>query len=346
MPFCTRWDKGYEITERVCPPCGAPLDSNSERCVIGMLAMRIAWRAAFVAAMTALSFPSPTAAGQAAATDHISPRPDESSIYWNLDRQAGGSRQGILLIAQGSGCLAATENPNITKAKRLLPDFAVVTVEKYGVAAHDAPKDPYEGCSASFYAHHTVSQRVADCECVLAELEHQPWWNGQLVLFGGSEGGAVVSLLAAKVKPTAVVVFSTAPGRSFAEIFKRTVPAEVAQHFEEELAKMRDNPNSTNVWGGNSYRWWSDILHQDMTGALLMTRSPILLVQGDRDTNAPVAVARGVKDEFERAGLSNLTYWELTGFDHAMQDPAGASHLDEVMTRISAWLRDKASKAN
>jgi pimeloyl-ACP methyl ester carboxylesterase len=292
----------------------------------------------------ALFFLSPAVAEQA--TDNISRRPDGSSIYWHLDRRAGDGKQGILLIAQGSGGLAATENPNITKAKHLLPDFAVMTVEKYGVAPHAAPKDPYEGCSVSFYAHHTVSQRVADCERILAELGRQPWWNGKLILFGGSEGGAVVSLLAPKVKPTAVVVFSTAPGRSFAEIFKRTVPPEVAQHFDEELTKIRENPTGPNVWGGNSYRWWTDILHQDMTAALLTTRSPILLVQGDRDKNAPVAVARGVRDEFQHAGLSNLTYWELTGYDHAMQDPAGASHLDDVMMRISAWLRDKASKAD
>jgi len=154
------------------------------------------------------------------------------------------------------------------------------------------------------------------------------------------------SLLAPKVKPTAVVVFSTAPGRSFAEIFKRTVPPDVARDFDEELKKIRDNPTSTRVWGGNSFRWWTDVLYQDMTAGLLTTRSPILLVQGDRDKNAPVAVARGVRDEFQHAGLSNLTYWELTGYDHAMQDPAGASHLDDVMMRISAWLRHKASKAD
>jgi len=55
MPICAACGKGYEATERVCPSCGAPPDSGSERCgPIGMVAMRIAWVAAFVAAIVCL----------------------------------------------------------------------------------------------------------------------------------------------------------------------------------------------------------------------------------------------------------------------------------------------------
>jgi len=281
---------------------------------------------------------------QATPTDHVSQRPDGSSIYWTLDRQGAGSKQGILVIAQGSGCLATTENRNIATAKQLLPNFAVLTVEKYGVERHAKPKDPYGGCSPTFYAHHTVSQRVEDYESVLRELKQESWWNGQLVLFGGSEGGAAMAILAPRVKPTALVIFSTAPGHSFADIFKLMVPPDVAQHADEELKKIKADPMSAKVWGGNSYRWWTDILHQDMTADLLKTESEILLVQGDRDTHAPVIVARTVRDEFQGANRANFTYWELTGYDHAMQDPAGISHFDEVMGRISAWLRDRISQ--
>ena len=117
------------------------------------------------------------------------------------------------MLAQGSGCLAATENANILRAKGLLPTFAVVMVEKYGVGPHDKPKDPFGNCSAAFYAHHTISQRVADYERVLRQVETSPWSDGRVVLFGGSEGGAAVSMLAPRITPTATVVFSAAPGR-------------------------------------------------------------------------------------------------------------------------------------
>jgi hypothetical protein len=50
-----------------------------------------------------------------------------------------------------------------------------------------------------------------------------------------------------------------------------------------------------------------------------------------------------VRDDFQRNGRSNLTYWEFPGDDHQMQDAAGASHIDEVMQRISRWLVAKVS---
>jgi pimeloyl-ACP methyl ester carboxylesterase len=287
----------------------------------------------------------PLASGWAAAVDHVLQRDDASSIYWTLDRQSGEGRQGILLLAQGSGRLAATENPNIANAKRLLPQFAVVTVEKYGVDPHTRPGDPFNGCSDAYYAHHTVSQRVADYQRVLAELKAQPWWNGQLVLFGGSEGGAAVALLAPTVAADAVVIFSSAPGHSFAEEFKMSVPPEVAQQASAEFEKIKADPMSSKVWGGNSYRWWADILRQDLASRLLATNSPILLVQGERDSHAPVAVARQIRDEFERSGHGKLTYWEFPGYDHGMLDAEGVSHLDEVMRKISTWLREKLAVA-
>ena len=55
MPVCLRCGTGYEVTERVCPRCGALPESTPERCgPVAMLAMRIAWGAAFVAAIICL----------------------------------------------------------------------------------------------------------------------------------------------------------------------------------------------------------------------------------------------------------------------------------------------------
>ena len=284
-------------------------------------------------------------AAAAASVDLVTRRDDGSLIHWSLDRQQGGPKQGILVLAQGSGCLAATENPNIVRAKGLLPDFAVVTVEKYGVRPHDAPKDPFGGCSLDFHAHHTVSQRVADYQRVLAQPETSPWWDGRLVLFGGSEGGAAVAMLAPRVRPTALVVFSTAPGRSFRQTFKLSVPPEVAAQADSEFAKIKADPLSPKLWGGNSYRWWADILDHDLTADLLSVRTPILIVHGERDRSGSVQIARMVRDEFQREGRCNLTYWEFAGYDHQMQDAAGAAHIEEVMRRISGWLSAKISAA-
>jgi len=52
MPICVRCGKAYEGPERVCPSCGAPPGFTPARCgVVAMVAMRIAWGAAFLAAI-------------------------------------------------------------------------------------------------------------------------------------------------------------------------------------------------------------------------------------------------------------------------------------------------------
>jgi alpha-beta hydrolase superfamily lysophospholipase len=120
----------------------------------------------------------------------------------------------------------------------------------------------------------------------------------------------------------------------------------VAQHADDEFKRIEADSLSAKVWGGNSYRWWADILRQDMTADLLEATSPILLVQGERDTHAPVAVARQIRDDFQRAGHRNLTYWEFAAYDHAMQDAQGISHLDQVMARISGWIAARLTESN
>src|SRR5206468_1586080 len=117
----------------------------------------------------------------------------------------------------------------------------------------------------------------------------------------------------------------------------------IAAEAESEFAKIKADPVSSKTWGGNSYLWWADILDHDLTADLLSVRAPILLVQGERDQSAPVQVARMVRDDFQKAGRCNLTYWEFPGYDHQMQDAAGASHIEEVMRRIASWLAERIS---
>jgi alpha-beta hydrolase superfamily lysophospholipase len=271
-------------------------------------------------------------------------RPDGSAIDWYLDRQAALPRQGILVLAQGGGCASVTLNHNIEAAKHLLPAFAVVTVDKYGVSPGDNPK-PTDECSKVFYRRHTISQRVADYRQVIARAERLPWWNGQLVLFGGSEGGATVEILASQVNPNAAVIYSGATGIPFHEAFIQNIPPQMAAEAPAELARIRRAPLSDQVWGGNSYRWWADVIDRPLWEDALKAKAPLLVVQGRRDRSNPVSSAEALRDIFAAAGRCNLTYWEYADYDHAMVDPAGASHQAEVFARISGWLDDRLGGA-
>jgi len=267
-------------------------------------------------------------------------RPSGPPIDWYLDRQSASGKQGILVIAQGSGCASVVNNRNVEAAKSLLPDFTVVTVEKYGVAPSAAPGGQ-DDCSQAYWAHHTVTQRVEDYSAVIGRLKKAAWWNGKLALFGGSEGGAVVQILAARVNADASVIFSSATGIPFRDAFVQVIPPELAVQAPSQLERARRNPLSPEVWGGNSLRWWADIADRPLWEDALRARGALLVVQGARDRSNPVSSARAFRDQFATRHRGNLTYWEYPDYDHAMVDSSGVSRLSEVLSRISGWLRAK-----
>ena len=179
---------------------------------------------------------------------------------------------------------------------------------------------------------------MSDYRAVVDAVKAEPWWNGKLVLFGGSEGGAVVQILAAVVNADAAVIFSSATGVPFRDAFVQVVPPEMAADAPAQLAKARANRLSAETWGGNSYRWWADIADRPLWEDALKAKGALLVVQGVRDRSNPVSSARAFRDRFEARRRTNLTYWEYPDYDHQMVDGAGSSHLSEVLARISHWL--------
>lgn len=276
-------------------------------------------------------------------------RPDGSPISWRIDRRGLTGRQGIVVLAQGSGCLPSGINENIARFRALAPHHAILTVEKYGVSHRSEPAPPgghrvAESCPAEYFQGHTVSQRADDYERVLAELSQEPWWSGQTVLFGGSEGGAAMAVLAPRLpKVSAVIIMSTGTGTAMSDWIKGVLPPPVAAQADEVFSRIRANPGSVEVWGGNSWKWWADIMDRLLVDDLLKVKAPILLIHGELDQFAPVATARAARDRFTLAGQDNLTYWEKAGLDHFMSDGQGRSHLGDILTGANEWLKAHAT---
>ncbi|WP_299580437.1 hypothetical protein [uncultured Microbulbifer sp.] len=244
----------------------------------------------------------------------------------------------MFLIAQGSGCLPAIKNSTIQQAKEIAPGYAILLVEKYGVSHADSPTDQFKECSQDYIANHTVEQRALDVVQVVDELRGDDWWNGKLVLFGGSEGGDLVARLAPRLNPDAAVVFSSGLGESFAKVLKSLVPPHVAKEVDAKLNFARANPKSAEVWGGNSMRWWADVVDRVPVNDLLKSHSPVLLIQGTEDKSSPVSSGRAARDAYTSAGRCELTYWEYPGYDHYMTDTDGVNHRNQVFERIAGWL--------
>jgi hypothetical protein len=278
------------------------------------------------------------------------PRPDGSLIHWSLDRPAGAQQVGVIVLAQGSGCLSVDHNDNLKLARSAFADLAVVTVEKYGVEPGDDPQDDHEAYSQAFRAHHTMSQRVADYRQVIDLIRREPWWNGRLDLFEGSEGGDVVAQLSASTAADAVILISTGGGDTFGELVKASILAEMTRNavpkpqwpdVETAFETARRNPESPQVWAESSYRFWADAIDKRVVDSMLVSPSAFLLIQGGEDVSVSVASARQVADRFAAAKRCNLTYWEFPSYDHGMIDADGNQRLGDVLMAAATWLNGR-----
>jgi alpha-beta hydrolase superfamily lysophospholipase len=271
-----------------------------------------------------------------ARTEHRQlPRPDGSTIAYSVDTPPGPI-DGVLVLAQGSGCQPTAGNANLKAVRQAFPHHLAVMVEKYGIASDAAIADGFTDCPPAFHAGHTVKQRVADYVAVLANLRSAA--DLPLVLFGGSEGGLAVAMLAEETRPAATILLSSATGIPFAEMVLSTVPAEGHATVEAGFAAARADPRGTALFAGSSHRFWADILDRIPADYMLSSGSPFLIIQGGLDTSSPVAAARATADRFAAAGKCNLTYWEFPALDHGMRSPDGTSHLDDIATAIAGWV--------
>lgn len=204
-----------------------------------------------------------------AAADTL-PRSDGSQITYHLDRPHGG-RRGAVLMLQGSGCESVAERDWLKSEPPVIaPKHAVLAIEKYGVVPGRPKTDAVEGCSPDYWQRNTLQQRVLDAAQVVARLRAEPWWNRELVIYGGSEGGAVAAMLAPLVPETkAVIIVSSGIGVQVAELIRAAVPPPVATQISAMLAEVKANPTGDKRFGGASYRWWADAADITPAKALL-----------------------------------------------------------------------------
>lgn len=292
----------------------------------------VTWFGAFSIALTS--------AASASAETATLQRADGSAIVYHIGGLRPQVGQGVLVLLQGSGCEPVADDAKVLSTAPLLaPGRAVLTIEKYGVTPGNRPADEIEGCSPVYWSKNTLQQRVLDAVQVIARLRHERRWNGDLLIFGGSEGGAVAAMLAPLVPETrAVVIRSSGIGVPVGELIKAAVPPSIAAQVGAVLAEAKTNPTGEKRFGGASYRWWADAADLVPARALLQTDIPVLLIQGSRDQFAPVETARATRDLFAAAGKQNLTYREYESYDHFMKDANGTDHRAAVLQTAADWL--------
>lgn len=270
----------------------------------------------------------------AAPQSHTLPRPDGTLIHYTLDAPHGDS-MGLLVLAQGSGCTPAAGSASLATVRAAFPAYTTLIVEKSGIAPDSPIADGNTDCPQAFRDSYTFSGRIADYEQVLAHLAPvEP--PRKTVLFGGSEGGLAMEVLASRIHPDAAILLSGSVGGTFGEMVLSSVPPQGRASVSAGFDAARADPDGSTMLSGHTHRFWADILDHRSSDYLEATDTPFLLIYGGRDA-APVQSVRPLADRFAEQGRCNLTWWEFPALNHGMNTPDGASRLARIAHLAAAW---------
>ncbi|MBO6566528.1 MAG: alpha/beta hydrolase [Pseudomonadales bacterium] len=255
----------------------------------------------------------------------------------------------LLLFFHGSDCNSIVNMNSMVGVARDLP---ILLIEKYGITA-DLPYLSDEGrsdCPKDYLVHNSISQRVLDALSVLSQLQKTAsWWNGNIVIVGGSVGSNVASQLASIYPDTkALIIFSFGSRRfetdlmssiesSFGDVDGDIRDAELSK-VRSLFQEMKDNPTQSKFASGHSYSYWSELLRFDSLATLSQVNAPILAVQGGNDTNVSATGAKKLVESLRKRGMNNVEFLRYEDLDHGYLDQDGNSRLDIVIEDMSSWL--------
>lgn len=258
---------------------------------------------------------------------------DGRDLTYFVDRPKGYTLP-ILLMIDGSGCIGQLRDgwSDLYRPKQprtSLKSYARVRVEKTGVDPEAAGAQ--ESCSPAFLKNYTMDKRVEDHLRVLQHLRAKAdWWNGELYIWGWSDGGDIATRLVAYYPNVErAVLGAMGGGTTMASHFEDLwICGDQAQTGErdacvaslrKDFQEMADNPTWRKTWSGvdNSWAVWASRLWSRTTDLLIDNRTPVLIVHGEEDFNAvPVSSARTLVRALKEADNDAFTYWEIASMEH------------------------------
>lgn len=260
----------------------------------------------------------------------------------------------LLLILQGSDCNSVLKIDSIlTDYKNVWPEADVLLIEKYGInrklkySTDPARKD----CPAQYLEKDSPAQRVADIKAVLDTVRKDGQYK-RFILLGGSEGAVIANLVTADVDYIDATIAFNGGGRWFIDDVSHSI---AVKHKNPEEARkeiddfrgfaehvLNNEPFELDV-SGHGYHWWQQMLSIDQLDTLKKVKSPLLIIQGGRDTSVSPQKTDEMMQRLEELGKSNIEYRRYEALEHGLKDSDGKSKRKEVISDINMWLRSKLS---
>ncbi|MFS1161746.1 alpha/beta hydrolase family protein [Aeromonas salmonicida] len=263
----------------------------------------------------------------------------------------------LLLILQGSDCNSVLKIESIlTEYKNVWPEAYFLLIEKYGInrklkySSDPARKD----CPAQYLEKDNPAQRVADIKTVL-DIVRKDGQYKKLILLGGSEGAVIANLVTADVDYIDATIAFNGGGRWFIDdvshgiAVKHKNPAAARKEidgfkgFSEHV--LNSKPFELEV-SGHGYYWWQQMLSIDQLDTLKNVKSPLLVIQGGRDTSVSPQKTDEMMQRLKELGKNNIEYRRYEALDHGLKNSDGESLRKEVVSDIYVWLRTYIHKHN
>jgi hypothetical protein len=137
-------------------------------------------------------------------------RDDGSQITYYLQRP---EKEGVPVLLGLQGSQYTSMFDHSFASARVPEEFgaAFLMVEKPGVSRGS------NECTSEYRQRNSIRNRVKDIKRVLSHLEEQSWWNGELLLLGGFEGGDVAVRLSELLHVKKAALLVTGAGMTMAE---------------------------------------------------------------------------------------------------------------------------------
>lgn len=282
---------------------------------------------------------------------HTVSRDDGSFISYYLVQHAHDT-DTLLLILQGSDCNSVLNIDSIlTEYKNIWPEADVLLIEKYGInrklkySTDPARKD----CPAQYLEKDNPAQRVSDIKAVL-DIVRKDGQYKKLILLGGSEGAVIANLVSADIDSIDATVAFNGGGRWFIDDVSHSIA--VKHNNPEEARKeidgfkgfaqhvLNSKPFELEV-SGHGYHWWQQMLSIDQLDILKKVKSPLLIIQGGRDTSVSPQKTDELVQRLKELEKNNVEYRRYEALDHGFKDSDGQSQRKEVIGDINMLLRSK-----
>jgi pimeloyl-ACP methyl ester carboxylesterase len=258
----------------------------------------------------------------------------------------------LVLIIDGSGCVSSKREDFRANAlavgARVKRPIATLAVEKSGVepGANWGSK-----CSETFLRYYSIDQRVLDHLRAIQHLrKHASWWNGEMYVYGWSDGGMIAAHVAAYTPEVKRVVLGGTGGgipmtAQFESYFMcaadRTKDRDACvAGLRKQFQEIRDNPSPLKTWSGedNSYRTWATRLDAVEYNIIKDLNIPVLIAHGalDRD-GTPVESARELMRLLKAEGQTHVEYWEIPSKGHGIGNVESVRR-EKLLSAMYNWL--------